>query len=74
MTLTTDPIEVAPETEAQLQAEAARRGLPLARIIGELLDDLIQDREDAQDAQCILAGGDLSDCYTLDDLRKAWGK
>jgi hypothetical protein len=74
MTTILEVIEVAPETKALLQEEAARRELSLAQVIGEMLDDLAQDKEDAEEAQRILAGGDLSDCKTLDDLRKAWGK
>jgi len=71
MTIT---IEVAPETEARLQQEASRRGVPIEHVAGEMLDDLLQDIEDAHEAQAILAGGDLSDCYTLNDLRRALGK
>ncbi len=52
MTLT---IEVAPETETQLKEEAARRGLPVAQVAGEMLDDLLQDKEDAEEARRILA-------------------
>ena len=71
MTLT---VEVAPETEAALQEEAARRGVAASQIAGELLDDLLQDKADSEDARRILATSDPAQRRTLDELRQALGK
>ena len=57
MTMILEVIEVAPETAAQLQEEAARRELPLGQVIGELLDALVQDRGDTEEAARILTDG-----------------
>ncbi len=46
---------MAPETEAQLQEAAARRGLPVAQFVGELVGDFLQDAEDVEEARRILA-------------------
>jgi len=52
MTLT---IEVAPETQAWLEAEAARLGLSLGQLAGDMLDDALQDIEDVEEARRVLA-------------------
>ena len=64
-------IEVAPETEAELQAEATRRGLSVSQVAGEMLDDMLQDKEDAEDARRILAETEPEEWRTLDELRAA---
>ena len=64
-------VEVAPETEAQLHEEAARRGLPVSQVAGEMLDDMLQDKEDAQEARRILAETKPEEWRTLDELRAA---
>lgn len=68
MTLT---IEVAPETEAQLQEEAARLGVPVEQLVSEMIDDLLQDKEDAEDARRILAETKPEEWRSLDELRAA---
>jgi hypothetical protein len=70
MTLT---IEVAPDRQAVLQEEAARRGLSAEQLAGEMLDDslqdLLQDAEDIEEARYRLANPDPRPNRTLADLR-----
>ncbi len=53
MTLT---IEV--EREGRLREEARRRGVQAEQLAGEMLDDLLQDLEDGEEARHRLASGD----------------
>jgi len=55
----------------RLLLDVIARGLEETRADAEPQE---QDESDAANARHILADGDLSDCYTLDDLRKALGR
>jgi hypothetical protein len=48
-------IEVAPETEAWLQARAAATGQPLESLAGQLFAELIEDLQDIEEARRALA-------------------
>jgi hypothetical protein len=76
MTLT---LNLPPESASRLHEEAQRLGLSEEAAASALLDRLLaemaaEDQQDIEDAKRILAEEDLSQCYSLDDFRKAIGR
>lgn len=71
MTLT---IDLPADRQEILNSEAARRGVSPEQLATDLFDEWLEDLADVENARRVLGEGDLSDCYTLDDLRKAVGK
>jgi len=78
----TRTLDLSPELETQLSEVASGAGVPsdrllldaIARGLEEMRADAALDAEDIETARRVLADGDLSDCRTLDDLRKAIGR
>lgn len=75
MTLT---LELGPDLERVLEAEALRAGVPMPQyarqMLAEALSEQQQDLEDVEEARQILASSEPSQRRTLDDLRKALGR
>ena len=78
----TRTLDLSPELENQLNEVADGAGVPterllldaVARGLEEMRADAALDAEDVETARRVLAEGDLSNCGTLDDLRKAIGR
>lgn len=75
MTLT---LELGPDLERVLEAEALRAGVPVPQfarqMLAEALSEQQQDLEDVGEAQRVLASSDPSQRRSLDDLRKVLGR
>jgi hypothetical protein len=64
-------LETTPELDARLEKEAERRGVSVDALVNLLMDEMLEDMEDAADAQAIIHNTNPDEWRSLDDLRKA---
>ena len=64
-------IETTPESDVLLQQEAARRGLTVEVLAKELFQEMLEDLEDAADANRAISETNSDDWVSLDEVRRA---